>query len=100
MSVRGEVAAGAQRRNQITHRLQVPWGRFRNCDRSLLQPGIDHVEGSFDAERLLERVLILWSTGEMPSKTIQGNPTVSVPETAASSHDFALAWSGESWLTA
>ena len=54
MGVRREIPTGTQRRNQVTHGLEVARGRFGHGDRRMLEPGIDQVECSIHGQRLLK----------------------------------------------
>lgn len=60
MSIGREVPAGAERRNQVTYRLQVACGGFGHCDGRLPQPGIHQVERHLDGQRFLKKPWSVW----------------------------------------
>jgi len=90
VSVRGEIARGSGRRQEIAQQLKVARSRLDDCYRGLRQPKCNNIQSLFDGERFgttAERVV----SRMKPSSTFQTSPTGSVPERTSSSQALALA---------
>jgi hypothetical protein len=90
VSVRGEIARGSGRGQEIAQQLKVAGSRLDDCYRGLRQPKCNNIQSLFDGERF-------WYDGrtccqpDEPSSTFQTSPTGSVPERTSSSQALALA---------
>jgi hypothetical protein len=67
--------------------------------RRLGEPGVHNVKSGFDSQRF-GKIFGLVVNRRKARRTIHESPTVSDPESIASHHDLAAAWSGASLSTA